>query len=318
MDLMQCLEDKKRLNVLLNFPGAEERLTIMRADLMEEGSFDEALKGVQGVFHCACPVLPPNESGTDPELTMVDPSVKGTLNVLGACVRSSTVERVVMTSSCSAVRYDYNRSDHDEPLDETCWSNPDYCRDQQMWYALAKTLAEKEAWKFAKEHNLDLVVVNPSYVIGRFPTPVPSSTVLYILYLVQGRTEIYPNQIIGFVHIDDVVSAHILVYEKSEACGRYICSSLTAHWREILSAIRKKFPHLLLPSRCKEGNAELIPHTMTSNKITQLGLKGFKSLDQMLNDALDDFAEKGLLPLDHEIMANLVVDDSQSINENPH
>lgn len=56
----------------------------------------------------------------------------------------------------------------------------------QMWYALAKTLAEKEAWKFAKEHNLDLVVVNPSYVIGRFPTPVPSSTVLYILYLVQG------------------------------------------------------------------------------------------------------------------------------------
>lgn len=31
----------------------------MRADLMEEGSFDEAVEGVDGVFHTASPVLVP-------------------------------------------------------------------------------------------------------------------------------------------------------------------------------------------------------------------------------------------------------------------
>lgn len=29
----------------------------MKADLMEEGSFDEAIQGVDGVFHTAAPVL---------------------------------------------------------------------------------------------------------------------------------------------------------------------------------------------------------------------------------------------------------------------
>lgn len=39
--------------------GAKERLKIMKADLMEEGSFDEAIQGVDGVFHTAAPVLVP-------------------------------------------------------------------------------------------------------------------------------------------------------------------------------------------------------------------------------------------------------------------
>jgi hypothetical protein len=28
----------------------------------------------------------------------------------------------------------------------------------QLWYAYAKTVAEKEAWRLAKEHGIDLVV----------------------------------------------------------------------------------------------------------------------------------------------------------------
>ncbi|CAL5396563.1 unnamed protein product [Camellia sinensis] len=35
----------------------------------------------------------------------------------------------------------------------------------------------------------------------------------------------YQNTTIGFVHIDDVIAAHILAMEDSEASGRLICSS---------------------------------------------------------------------------------------------
>lgn len=38
-------------------------------------------------------------------------------------------------------------------------------------YFVAKTMAEKAAWEFAKEHGLDLVTIHPSVVIGPFITP---------------------------------------------------------------------------------------------------------------------------------------------------
>ncbi|KAL2641531.1 hypothetical protein R1flu_009118 [Riccia fluitans] len=168
-----------------------------------------------------------------------------------------------------------------------------------MWYALAKTLAEKETWKFAEEHILDLVVVNAPFIVGSFQTPFPSSTVFLVLYHVQGKAEGYPNQIIRCVHIDDVVDAHFLVYETPEANGRYICSSLTAYWREIMSFIAQKWPRLPVPTRATgtENTKELIAHNTSCDRIKQLGLTGFKTLEEMFGDTIDDFRDKGLLPL---------------------
>jgi nucleoside-diphosphate-sugar epimerase len=34
------------------------------------------------------------------------------------------------------------------------------------WYALSKTLAEEAAWTFSKNSGLDLVTINPGWVIG--------------------------------------------------------------------------------------------------------------------------------------------------------
>lgn len=58
----------------------------------------------------------------------------------------------------------------------------------QLWYAYAKTIAEKEAWKLAKENGIDLVVVNPSFVVGPLLAPQPTSTLLTILSVVKGQT----------------------------------------------------------------------------------------------------------------------------------
>lgn len=52
----------------------------------------------------------------------------------------------------------------------------------------------------------------------------------------------YPNTTVGFVHIDDVVSAHILAMEESKASGRLICSSSVAHWSQIIEMLRAKYP----------------------------------------------------------------------------
>ena len=57
-----------------------------------------------------------------------------------------------------------------------------------------------------------------------------------------GESGEYPNCTLGFVHIDDVVAAHILAMEHPKASGRIICSSTVAHWSEIIAMLRIKYP----------------------------------------------------------------------------
>ncbi|KAI3467915.1 hypothetical protein Pfo_024578 [Paulownia fortunei] len=80
--------------------GAEERLHLFQANLLEDGSFDSAVDGCEGVFHTASPVL---FSVTDPQAELIEPAVKGTLNVLRSCSKAPSVRRVVVTSSIASV-----------------------------------------------------------------------------------------------------------------------------------------------------------------------------------------------------------------------
>nr|XP_023885139.1 tetraketide alpha-pyrone reductase 2-like [Quercus suber]POE69894.1 tetraketide alpha-pyrone reductase 2 [Quercus suber] len=284
-------EDVGKVGFLLEFNGAKERLKIMKADLRIEGSFDGVLQGVDGVFHVASPVLVPYDDNI--QATMIDPCIKGTSNVLSSCSKAS-VKRVVLTSSCSSIRY---RDDVQQvsPLNESHWSDPDYCKRYNLWYAYAKTLAEKEAWRIAKESGTDLVVVNPSFVVGPLLTPQPTSTLFMILAIIKGTRGEYPNQTIGFVHIDDVIAAHILAMEEKKASGRLICSGSVTHWSQIIEMLRAKYPSYSFENKCGNEKGDNNPHTMDTTKIAQLGFPPFKTHDRMFDDCIRSFQEKGFL-----------------------
>jgi hypothetical protein len=52
----------KKVGHLWDLEGARERLELVRADLLEEGSFDDAVMACEGVFHTASPILTKSES----------------------------------------------------------------------------------------------------------------------------------------------------------------------------------------------------------------------------------------------------------------
>ncbi|GJU04069.1 cinnamoyl-CoA reductase 1-like protein [Tanacetum coccineum] len=58
--------DSKKTDHLLKLDGAKERLHLFKANLLEEGSFDAAVEGCEGVFHTASPfyhkVIDPHKS----------------------------------------------------------------------------------------------------------------------------------------------------------------------------------------------------------------------------------------------------------------
>lgn len=54
-------DDLGKYGFLWDMSGAKERLSIFKADLLEEESFNEAVNGVDGVFHTASPVIVPHD-----------------------------------------------------------------------------------------------------------------------------------------------------------------------------------------------------------------------------------------------------------------
>ena len=110
---------------MLALEGAKERLQLFKANLLEEGSFDSAIDGCQGVFHTASPFY---HDVKDPQAELLDPAVKGTINVLSTCLKTPSVKRVVLTSSIAAVAFNGMPRTPDTIVDETWFADPDYCR----------------------------------------------------------------------------------------------------------------------------------------------------------------------------------------------
>lgn len=65
------------------------------------------------------------------QATLIDPCIKGTLNVINSCTKSSSVKRIVLTSSCSSIRYRYD-AQQVSPLNESHWSDLDYCQSKNV------------------------------------------------------------------------------------------------------------------------------------------------------------------------------------------
>ncbi|KAL8500850.1 hypothetical protein ACS0TY_020437 [Phlomoides rotata] len=237
------LRDPRRVAHLKALEGAEERLQLFEANLIEDGSFDSVVDGCDGVFHTASPVL---FEVTDPQAELIKPAVEGTLNVLRSCSKVPSLRRVVVTSSIAAVTMNRNPKGPDVVVDETWFSDPAFCEENKMWYPLAKTLAEQAAWKFAEKKGIDLVVMHPGFVLG----PLLQSTLNFssglLLEVVKGK-EVFPS--FRFVDVRDVVYAHIMAFENPSASGRYCLVGKSLSHSETMQVLHELYPSITGPVR---------------------------------------------------------------------
>ncbi|KAI4369801.1 hypothetical protein MLD38_018205 [Melastoma candidum] len=285
----------KDVGFLRSLPGAEENLRIVVSDLSIPGSFDPAIEGCVGVFHVATPV---DFEGKEPEEVVVKRTVDGTLDLLRACLRSGTVKRFVYTSSASAVVF--NGAEPGEALDESSWSDVDYLRRTMTFpvsYMVSKTLAEKAVLEFGEEHGLDVVTVIPSFVHGPFICPKFPGSVRTCLAMIMGNEEEYPSLLkISLVHVDDVASAHIFLFENSDVKGRYICSSHDMTAEDTLRFLSDRYPEFSIPpvESLKGIKVQLLPG-LSSQKLMAAGFKFEYGVEEMFNGAIQSCREKGYL-----------------------
>ena len=63
---------------------------------------------------------------------MLEPAVKGTLNVLNSCAKFPSVDLIVMTSSMATILNDKKAQTPAVVVDETWFSDPDVCKEAKV------------------------------------------------------------------------------------------------------------------------------------------------------------------------------------------
>jgi nucleoside-diphosphate-sugar epimerase len=217
------------------------KLEVLEADLLVEGSFDEAARGCDSVVHVASPYT---LRFKNPQKELIDPALLGTRNVLHAASKSGTVKKVVLTSSVAAV--------HGDAIDMKAKGLNEFTEEHfndtsslnHQPYQYSKVLAEKEAWKiFNAQNEWKLVVINPSFVIGPPLAASSDSESLEVLKnILKGKLAMgAPDLWYGFVDVRDVAHAHILALEDPNAEGRHILAERTISMIELTRILGKLY-----------------------------------------------------------------------------
>ncbi|XP_022018315.1 cinnamoyl-CoA reductase 1 isoform X2 [Helianthus annuus] len=168
--------------------------------------------------------------------------------------------------------------------------------DPQLWYHLSKIQAENAAVKFSRENGLDLVIINPGYVIGPLLQPSINLTSQGFWSFIETGKEVFPDGIYILVDVRDTAIAHILAFEKPEANGRYCMVGNVVRSVEIMMILDKLYPDLDYSLRYKDKCVEKLPYSISKAKAESLGVE-FTPLVVSLKDSVDSLKEKKLLNL---------------------
>jgi bifunctional dihydroflavonol 4-reductase/flavanone 4-reductase len=165
-------------------------------------------------------------------------------------------------------------------------------------YFVSKSLAEKAAMEYAREHGLDLISVIPTLVVGPFiSNGMPPSHVTALALLTGNEAHYSILKQVQFVHLDDLCDAEIFLFESPEARGRYVCSSHDATIHGLATMLADMFPEYDVPRSFPGIDADhLQPVHFSSWKLLAHGFRFRYTLEDMFEAAVRTCREKGLLP----------------------
>ncbi|MCB8981961.1 MAG: aldehyde reductase [Ardenticatenaceae bacterium] len=213
-----------------------DRLELVEADLMQDAGWAEAVSGCHYVLHVASPFpssTPKNEDD------LIIPAREGTLRVLRAAHQAG-VQRLVLTSSVAAISAGHESGN--KTYDESDWSN---LNGPIEAYPKSKTLAEKAAWDYVNQPDveMELVAINPSLILGPVLDARQTSTSAeVILKLLKREYPGMPRLNWGIVDVRDVAAAHVAAMTSPEAAGkRFVCSSGSLWLVEIAKILNQHF-----------------------------------------------------------------------------
>ncbi len=223
--------------------------------ISEGPELEAALEGCEGVFHLAGIV------SRDPEDTqrMMRTHVDGTRRVIEAASRQG-VRRVVVASTSGTIAVSANEAIHDEEsgyATEVVAGWPYYC---------SKIYQEKLAFQLAEELDIEVVVVNPSLLLG--PGDRRLSSTSDVLKFLRKQIPVVPRGGMNFVDARDAAKATAAAMTKGRAGQRYLLGGPNWTFQEFLGRLSRAAdvppPRLRLPSKWQTWGAGLLEEVYRS------------------------------------------------------
>ncbi len=225
--ISSSLENVKRV---FKFYG-EDKLSLLDkvewadADLLDVFEVEEAVKGVDEIYHCAAVV---SFNPKDKE-AMLHTNSSGTENLVNAALEAG-VKKFCHVSSIAAL----GRNSTKDIVTEKIWWKPS---PKNSDYSVSKYRAEREVWR-ASEEGLNVVIVNPSVIIG--PGDFSSGAYKMMQQAYKGIS-FYTDGATAFVDVRDVADAMIKLMKSEIKNERFIVSAANVSYREFFDILHDAF-----------------------------------------------------------------------------
>jgi dihydroflavonol-4-reductase len=216
---------KVRAMVNRNRTGLDDlNVEIVKGNVSDRKSLDEALKGIDVVYHCAAKI----SIVGDPDGSVWETNVNGVKNMAEASLQAG-VKRFVHISSCHAFQINNRGGVVDE-------NTPKVTKGMAPAYDYSKAKGEEQL-RMVIAKGLDAVIINPTGVIG--PNDLLNSRMGEVILDIYSRK--LPALINGgfdFVDVRDVVKAAINAEKKGRTGENYLISGRHFTVRELANIIK--------------------------------------------------------------------------------
>lgn len=184
---------------------------VVQSDITDKQSLINALQGVETFYAVGAAF---KLWAKDPKKEIYDVNIQGTQNMVEAAAEAG-VKRIVYVSSIAALNY------NQLPTKESNGYNPDR---RDMYYN-SKNDGEKLAFELAKKHNIELVAVLPSAMIGSESSGSLSVSYNIISLILKKEIPVETGITLNWIDVKDVAEGCYLAATKGKNGERYILAN---------------------------------------------------------------------------------------------
>jgi len=195
-----------------------DKIDWVDADILDSESVNDAMKGIETVYHCAAMI----SFNPADKYKMIDINVNGTANMVNSALDAG-VKKFCHVSSIASL----GENEDNSPIDEETFRKPNA---KYSGYSISKYRSEMEVWRAVSE-GLNAVIVNPSVIIGAWNWQTGSSS---IFTRINKGLKFYTEGITGYVDVHDVVDIMIKLIESDIFNERFIVSAENYSFKEFL------------------------------------------------------------------------------------
>lgn len=205
----------------------QDGVYLFKGDILDEDSIESAMKDCDAAFHVAAFA---GVWSKDPS-RIFRLNVDGALNVVKAAAKCGT--RRVLITSTAGILGPSNRA----AVDEKTPAPSSFFTD----YEASKSLMEKKLGERSSP-NPEVIIVNPTRVYGPGILSESNGVTRMIGKYLDGKWRFIPGDgksSGNYVHVEDVVTGHLLAMEKGKSGERYVLGGENITYNQLFDLTRK-------------------------------------------------------------------------------